>query len=223
MTSILTPLERRVLRWLAERMPAAVNSDHLTLLALIAMAGVGASFWLTRVTPVGYGLVVVCLAINWFGDSLDGTLARVRKQERPRYGYYVDHAVDAIGMALLVAGLALSGAMTPVIAAGFAAAYFMLTSEIYLASQSLGTFRMSFFKMGPTELRIVLAAGAMTLALRGNGPVLGLPLSLFDFGGLLAIGGLLVTFVVSAAGNTRTLARAEPRPRRTPADVRVAS
>jgi phosphatidylglycerophosphate synthase len=214
LTSLLTPLETRVLRWLAERMPASVNSDHLTVLALVAMAGAGAAFWLTRVTPVGYVLVVVCLAINWFGDSLDGTLARVRKQERPRYGYYVDHVVDALGIACLAAGFALSGVMTPLIAAGFAAAYFMLASEIYLASHSLGTFRMSFYKMGPTELRIVLAAGAVTLAIKGTGPVLGLGLSLFDLGGLVAIAGLLVTFVASAAANTRTLARAEPRPAR---------
>jgi hypothetical protein len=90
----------------------------------------------------------------------------------------------------------------------------MLTSEVYLASQSLGTFRMSFFKVGPTELRLILAAGAATLAWRGNAPVLGLPISLFDVGGLVAIGGLLLTFLVSAAGNTRTLALAEPRPPR---------
>src|SRR5215470_17351273 len=108
LTSLLAPLEKRLLLWLAARMPRWVRSDHLTVLALVAMLLAGLSYWLARVSDVGLLLVVVWLAINWFGDSLDGTLARVRRQQRPRYGFYVDHIVDCFGVLFLFGGLALS-------------------------------------------------------------------------------------------------------------------
>lgn len=116
LSGMLTPLERRTLHWMATRLPRSVNSDHLTTLALAAMLLTGASYWLARVTPVGLLLAVAGLAINWFGDSLDGTLARVRNQQRPRYGFYVDHVVDAVGAVFLLGGLGLSGYMSPFIA-----------------------------------------------------------------------------------------------------------
>src|SRR6478735_7449590 len=108
LTSVLAPLEKRVLVAMARRIPARINSDHLTGLALVAMLGAGASYWLASVTRIGLFLAVVCLALNWLGDSLDGTLARVRNHQRPRYGFYVDHVVDALGALLLFAGLGLS-------------------------------------------------------------------------------------------------------------------
>jgi phosphatidylglycerophosphate synthase len=212
LSSVLTPLEKRTLIWLAARLPPWVNSDHLTGLALAAMVGAGAAFWLGRVTPAGFVLVTICLAINWFGDSLDGTLARVRNQQRPRYGFYVDHVVDAIGTAFLVAGIALSGAMSPLVALGLVAAYFMLAAETYLATHTLGMFRMSFMKVGPTELRILLAIGALVLAWRPDAAAVGGAIKLFDLGGLISIAGLLATFLVSAVRNTMTLYRAEPLP-----------
>jgi hypothetical protein len=143
LSSVLSGVERRTLAWLAARMPAWVHSDHLTALALVAMLGAGLSYVLSTVTPVGFGLVGVCLAINWFGDSLDGTLARVRRQERPRYGYYVDHIVDAFGIVFVVGGMAAAGVMSPVVALGFLVAYFMLSIEVYLATYSLGEFRLT--------------------------------------------------------------------------------
>src|SRR5215471_11711434 len=91
-------IEKRLLIWIAERLPAWVNSDHLTFLGAVAMLGTGACFWLGG---AALALVIPLLAVNWFGDSLDGTLARVRNRQRPRYGYYVDHVLDAIGFALL--------------------------------------------------------------------------------------------------------------------------
>jgi phosphatidylglycerophosphate synthase len=215
LSSVLTPLEKRTLLFLAHRMPRWVNSDHLTALALTAMLGAGLSYWLARVTPVGLVLVVICLAINWFGDSLDGTLARVRQQQRPRYGYYVDHVVDAFGIAFLIGGLALSGYMTPLVAFGLLVAYFMLSAEVYLATHSLGTFKMSYFKVGPTELRIILAIGTLMLYVRPIVTFFGRQVGLFDVGGMFAIGGLLFTFVVSAVSNTRALYRMEPMPVRT--------
>jgi archaetidylinositol phosphate synthase len=163
---------------------------------------------------VGLLLVVICLAINWFGDSLDGTIARVRDQQRPRYGFYVDHVVDAFGTAFLIGGLALSGYMSPLIALGLLVAYFMLTAEVYLATHSLGTFKMSYFKVGPTELRIILAIGTLMLYVRPIVTFFGRQVGLFDVGGVFAIGGLLITLVISAISNTRALYRMEPIPAR---------
>ncbi len=173
------------------------------------MIGAGLAFWLSASHSIGLVLVVVCLALNWFGDSLDGTLARVRQQQRPRYGYYVDHVVDTVGTACLIGGLALSGYMTPIVALGLLVAYFMLSAEIYLATHSLGRFHLSFFKVGPTELRIGLAIGTLVLYARPVVQILGHRYLLFDVGGIAAIAGLIATFVISAARNTRELYRLE--------------
>jgi len=216
LTSVLAPIEKRTLIWLAERMPARVNSDHLTALALAAMLGAGLSFWLASVTPVGLVLVVLFLAVNWFGDSLDGTLARVRQHQRPRYGFYVDHVIDAVGTLFLIGGMALSGFMSPYVALGLLVAYFLLTVEVGLATHSLGTFKISHFMVGPTELRILLAIGALTLIVHPTSTIAGRTFLLFDVGGVIAIAGLVVTFLRSALVNTITLYRAEPIPGREP-------
>jgi archaetidylinositol phosphate synthase len=212
LSSVLAPLEKRTLIWLAERMPARVNSDHLTLLALAAMLGAGLSYWLASVSAVGLLLAIVFLAINWFGDSLDGTLARVRQHQRPRYGYYVDHVVDAFGALFLFGGMALSGYMSPFVASGLLVAYFMVSIEVYLAAHSLGQFKITYFQMGPTELRILLAIGNLALLFRPHADIFGHTYRLFDVGGTVAIGGLLVTLLVTAVRNTRTLYLAEPIP-----------
>ena len=213
-TGLLTGTERRVLIWLAERMPSSVNSDHLTLLALISMFLVGLSFAVSPQYPAALVAVVVFLALNWFGDSLDGTLARVRNHQRPRYGFYVDHVLDAFGVLFVFGGLALSGHMAPLVAAGFLVTYYILSIEVYLATYCLGTFRMSFWGWGPTELRLLLAAGALTLLVKPVVTIAGISLRLFDVGGVVAIAGLLVTVMVSIASNTRALYLAEPVPRR---------
>jgi archaetidylinositol phosphate synthase len=212
--SVLTALEKRALHWLAVRMPDGINSDHLTLLALFAMASVGASYWLSRYTPIGLVLATVWLAVNWFGDSLDGTLARVRAQQRPRYGYYVDHVVDVVGVLFLFAGLGLSGYLHPGVAAALLIAYFLLSLEIYLATHSLGRFRMSFFGVGPTELRLVLAAMNAALLVSDPAPIPGTPLTVLDAGALVGAAALVATFILSALRNTRELYRAEPMPAR---------
>ncbi len=212
LTSVLAPFEKRTLIWLAHRLPSRVNSDHLTGLALLAMLGAGLSYWLASASPIGLVLAVVFLAVNWFGDSLDGTLARVRNTQRPRYGYYVDHVVDAAGSFLLFGGLALSGYMSPVIAFGLLILYLMLMVEIALAAHSIGVFKITHFGMGPTELRILLAIGNLVLLVHPNAVIFGQTFRLFDVGGAVGIAGLLVTFLVSAAKNTRTLYRAEPIP-----------
>jgi archaetidylinositol phosphate synthase len=212
MTSVLARVERRCLVWLAERMPARVNSDHLTLLALASLLGAGVCYALAPVTPVALTLVVLCLALNWFGDSLDGTLARVRRQGRPRYGFYVDHVVDTIGTAALLGGLALSGYMTPILALVLLAAYFMVCVEVFLAAHTVGTFTMSSFCVGPTELRILLALGTIALYWNPAPSIFGHALRLFDVGGTVGAAGLMATFLLSAARHTRMLYQAEPIP-----------
>src|SRR3954451_8618923 len=159
-TSMLADLEKRLLVWIANRLPARIHSDHLTTAATLAMIGVGACFWL------GEGalpFVILLLAVNWFGDSLDGTLARVRRHERPRYGYYVDHVLDAVGFAALMGGLILGGCMSAGVGLAFLSAYYILLVEVALAAHARGAFRIAFWRVGPTELRILLGAGALML------------------------------------------------------------
>jgi archaetidylinositol phosphate synthase len=208
-TSVLAAAEKRLLIRLAERMPSSIGSDHLTALAALAMLGVGGAFWLGGTLRSAVLLVVPMLALNWFGDSLDGTLARVRRQERPRYGYYVDHVLDAIGFIWLIAGLVLGGFMTLPIALVFLGAYYLLVIEVSLAVHALGRFTMSFWRVGPTELRIVLAAGAVALLHAPSVRIGGWTMQLFDLGGIVGAAGLMFTFLVSAVKNGKTLYREE--------------
>ncbi len=211
--SLLAPCERRALIWLAERMPAWVTSDQLTGLALTAMLGAGLAYWTASRTPVALLFVVVGLTVNWFGDSLDGTLARVRNQQRPRYGFYVDHVVDLLGTFFLLGGLGLSGYMSPLVAMGLLVAYLMTSAEVYLATHACGVFRISMWKIGPTELRILLAIGTVYLLYKPWVVVAGGLYRLFDVGGVVAIVGMALALTIAVARNTRDLYRAEPLPR----------
>src|SRR5437016_13989660 len=137
-TSILAPLERAALRGLAGRMPAWVTSDHLSVLGLLGMIGAGACYAASKNNPLMLHLVNVFIFLNWFGDSLDGTLARYRDRQRPRYGFYVDHIIDTFGALFLLFGIALSGYMSERIAAVLLIAYFMLAIISYMAAYSMG-------------------------------------------------------------------------------------
>lgn len=212
-TSLLAAAEKRALIWMARRMPAAVNSDHLTFLAGLAMLLAGLCYWAAPAAPSALYVVVGLLAVNWFGDSLDGTLARVRRHERPRYGFYVDHVLDVVGILCLIGGLVLGGFMRPLFGAGFLLAYYLLMIEIALATHTVGTFRISYWKFGPTELRILLAAGTLQLLRSPTVTLFGHHVLLFDVGAGVAIAGLVATFLASAIANTRHLYRAEPLPR----------
>jgi archaetidylinositol phosphate synthase len=210
--SFLAKLEKRVLLWLAHRMPAWINSDHLTLLGCLAMFVAGLYYWVASFDRMGLIGVIVALAVNWFGDSLDGTLARVRGRQRPRYGFYVDHITDAFGTAFLMIGLALSGYMSPSIALGLLIVYFLLSIEVYLATYTIGTFHLSFWKFGPTELRLLLCVGNLALF---RWPVVGLfgyRFLLFDVGGAIGILGMTVMAVTAAIRHTRVLYQAERLP-----------
>src|SRR5579864_6120882 len=178
--SFLANMEKRTLIWLAARTPAWINSDHLTVLGLVSMACAGAAYWWSATNRAGLLLVIVCLAINWLGDSLDGTLARYRDHSRPRYGFYVDHIVDAFSAFFLLGGLALSRYMAPAVALGLLIAYLMLSVEVYLASYTLGDFKISYFKMGPTELRLLLSIGNLATLWKSTVYFLGRAHRLFD-------------------------------------------
>jgi archaetidylinositol phosphate synthase len=209
-TSVLAAAEKRLLIHIAKRLPAWINSDHLTVLGGVAMLGAGASYWLSARYPLTLVLAVVFLAINWFGDSLDGTVARVRNCQRPRYGFYVDHILDTVGALFIVAGLGLSGHMTPLVAAVVLAAYYMLSIEVYLAASVLKTFRMGFFGFGPTELRILMAIGTVALFNHAKVNIAGHAFLLFDVGGVCAAAGMIVFFLASSARNTGALYKEEP-------------
>ena len=211
--SILAHVEKRLLVYTAARLPQSITSDHLTGLALVAMVGAGAAFAAIHAAWWSAGLFILALAANWFGDSLDGTVARVRNQQRPRYGYYIDHVVDLAGTTALVAGMAASGAMSPAIAGVLLAAYCLVSAESYLATHSLGVFRISFAGVGPTELRIVLAVGAIAVAMDPLVDLAGRRLLLLDVGGLVASVGLMTAFAASAVRNTRALYAVDPIPR----------
>jgi archaetidylinositol phosphate synthase len=169
----------------------------------------GASYAFARTNRAGLILATLFLAINWFGDSLDGTLARLRNQQRPRYGFYVDHMIDTLGGLFLMGGLAISGIVDWRIALGMFIAFLMLSVEVYLAAYTLGTFRLSFAKFGPTEIRILLALGNAALWFHPDSRVFGSTYRVFDVGGIAAIAGMSGMLVVSTICNTVKLYRAE--------------
>jgi archaetidylinositol phosphate synthase len=211
--SMLASVEKRLLVWMAGRMPRRITSDHLTALGAVAMVATGAAFALASFDRAVLWLVPPLLALNWFGDSLDGTLARVRRQQRPRYGYYLDHVVDIANTAVLFTGLAVSGLCSPWTAMALLVGYLLLCGESFLATHALGVFRISFGGFGPTDLRILLGVGAVVAIGRPVVSPFGLgEVALFDLGGLTGAAGMLIVFLASAMRNTRALYRAEPLP-----------
>jgi archaetidylinositol phosphate synthase len=210
--SMLAVAEKRVLIWLAQKMPAWVNSDHLTLLGFIAMGAAGLLYWAAGRDKRALLGVIVALAVNWFGDSLDGTLARVRDRLRPRYGFYVDHITDAIGTFFLIGGLALSTYMNPFIALGLLIAYFLLSIEVYLTTYTIGAFHLSFWSFGPTELRLLLCIGNLALFKWPDVRIAGEPYRLFDVGGMVGIVGMGLMLIWSSVRHTIALYNAERLP-----------
>jgi phosphatidylglycerophosphate synthase len=201
--------EKRALLWLAARTPERINSDHLTALGLVAQIGAGACYALALWNRYALLGVILCLALNWLGDSLDGTLARVRRHLRPRYGFYVDHMVDSFGALALMGGLALSGYMHPRIAIGLLVGFLMLSIQSYLATHTLGGFRISFWRFGPTELRILLAVGNVALFWKPLVHLFGARYRLFDVGGTIGLAGMSLILIVFTLQNTIRLYREE--------------
>jgi len=201
--------EKRTLIWLAERTPLWINSDHLTLLGFVSQCLAGVCYALVRWNRYALLAAIVFLALNWLGDSLDGTLARVRNCQRPRYGFYVDHIVDTFAALFLIGGLALSGYVNPAIAFGMLIAFLMLSIEAYLSTYTLGQFQLSYWKFGPTEIRLLLALGNLAVLRWPTAKILGWQVRLFDVGGAVAIVGMGLMLIVSAIQHTATLYREE--------------
>ncbi len=203
--SILTTLEKRTLRWIAARLPQWVHPDHLTILGFAGMILTGISYYLAqwdrRMLLVG----ILFLAVNWFGDSLDGTLARYRNRLRPRYGFYVDHIVDAFGILFLVAGFGLSGYMSLSVAMGFLIAYYLMNIEIYLATYTVGVFKLSFGIWGPTELRVLLAIGNIAMMFKPHVTIVGHRFLLADVGAAVAIPVIIAVAIIGTLRNTARL------------------
>jgi len=210
--NLLASLEKKVLIWLASRMPSWVHPDHLTLLGFLGMVMAGVSYYLARWNPLALIAAIVFLGINWFGDSLDGTLARFRDKQRPRYGFYVDHIVDSFGAIFLIGGLGLSGYMTGTIAMVLLIAYFLLSIEIYLATYTVGVFRLSFGMWGPTELRILLSIGTLVLLAKPMVTIAGERYLLCDVGGVVTVIVLTIITIFSVIRNTIRLYREERIP-----------
>jgi archaetidylinositol phosphate synthase len=207
-TFLLARPEGRALEWIARRLPAGVMPDHLTALGVLAAAGIAAAYALSNGDPVWLWAASGLLVVHWLGDSLDGTLARVRRTERPKYGYYLDHLVDAIATALIGIGLGLSPYMLLVTGLVLVIAYLVLSINTYLETNTLGVFSLGYGRLGPTEARVGLVVINTLLAL-GVAPVIS-GFSVLDLVVLGAAGLMLLALLVRAARNLRELARREP-------------
>jgi phosphatidylglycerophosphate synthase len=195
---------------MAKRLPLWVTSDQLTLLGLIAQFGAGLSYVLSRFHRYALLVAVLCLALNWFGDSMDGTLARVRGKLRPRYGFYVDHMVDILGSVALMCGLGCSGFLHWQTAIAMLVAFLLLSSESYLATYTLSRFQLSQGIFGPTEIRILLAIGTLALLRSPYSTIFHHRFLLFDLGGIIASICMFVSLILLAARHTAQLYREDP-------------
>jgi phosphatidylglycerophosphate synthase len=209
---LLAPLERRTIAWLIRHLPRRIQPDHLTALGVAAAVGFAACFALSGQAPwllwVGVGL----LALNWFGDSLDGSLARARKIERPRYGYYLDHLVDAVSTTAIAIGIGASPYMMLVLGIGAGLVYLALSINVYLEAQTRGEFKIGYGVVGPTEARVALAAVTAALALGANVHIHALDQTwqALDLVAAAMIVVMTLSLLVRAAGNLRALAALEP-------------
>lgn len=155
--SFLAVGERWALQWLVERTPLSATPDHLTLLGLVGALLVPIGFAACHISPWFVSLTMLGLFLNWLGDSLDGTLARHRNIERPDFGYFLDHACDLVSQTLIFIGLGLSPYFTMFSALLALSMYLLMTSFTYLKVLVLKTHHLSYYGMGATELRLLLA------------------------------------------------------------------
>ena len=210
--SLTAAAEKRALTWMAERAPRWLTSDHLTLLGLYSQFAAGSFYVLARYDRYGLMGVIACIILNWLGDSMDGTLARVRNKQRPRYGFYVDHIVDIIGATGLMCGLGFSGFVHWPVAIAMLIAFLLLSAESYLATYTLGLFQMSQGVFGPTEIRILLIAGNLALLRSPYATIFGHRFLIFDVGGVIAATVMFAMAIVTAIRHTAELYRQEPLP-----------
>jgi phosphatidylglycerophosphate synthase len=209
---LLARHEARVLEWIARRLPAWVMPDHLTALGVLAAFGIAAAYLLSNEATVWLWAASALLVVHWFGDSLDGTLARVRRIERPKYGYYLDHLVDALATAVIGLGLGLSPYMLLATGLVIVIAYLVLSINTYLETYAFGVFTLGYGRLGPTEARLGLIGLNSLIALGvGLGFHVGdLSLTVFDLIGLAIAALMVISLAGRAARNLRTLAAQEP-------------
>lgn len=210
--ALTASIERKILLWLAARTPGSISPDHLTALGFAAQFLAAAAYAMARWNKSALLLATFFIAVNWLGDSLDGTLARFRQRLRPRYGFYVDHICDTFGAVFLMSGLAASGYLHWQIAAGMLVGFLVLSVESYLTTYTLGRFRMSHAFFGPTEIRILLMAGNIALIFRPHARLFGHQFLLFDVGGVIAIIGMLTMALAAAIRHTAALYEQERLP-----------
>jgi len=210
--SLTASIEKRALLWMAERAPGWLSSDQLTLLGLGAQVVAGIFYALTRYSRYALLLVILCIALNWLGDSMDGTLARVRRQQRPRYGFYVDHMVDIFGSVALMVGLGCSGLLHWWTAIAMLIAFLILSSESYLATYTLSCFELSQGIFGPTEIRILLTVGTQAALRSPYATLFGHRMLLFDLEGTIGAICMLVMAIGVTLRHTADLYRQEPLP-----------
>jgi archaetidylinositol phosphate synthase len=211
-TFLLAGLEQRALQWLAPRIPARVMPDHLTGLGVVAALGIAGAYVLANDDPVWLLVATALLVVHWFGDSLDGSLARFRKTERPTYGYYLDHLVDGFATAAIGIGLGLSPHMLLATGLFIVIAYLLLSINTYLETSAFGVFELGYGRVGPTEARVGLAALnlAMFAGLALDTTVLGVDVTVLDIAGLVIAAGMVAMLVARGAKNLRILAEREP-------------
>jgi archaetidylinositol phosphate synthase len=214
---LLAGAERRFLPWLASRLPRRVLPDDLTALGVLSAFGICAAYQLSNESLAWLWVASALLVVQWLGDSLDGTLARVRRIQRPKYGFYLDHMVDAISTAAIGIGLGLSPFMLLSIGTLIVVAYLILSINVYLESMAFGRFRIGYGLIGPTEIRAILIVlnTALALSLGLDFTIAQVQLTVLDVIGLTIAAGMIVLLLGRAFGNLRTLARQEPAaPRR---------
>ena len=208
--NVLARLERRVLTWLCERMPPWVTSDRLTVIGIFGAVMVFAGYLASNLGDGWLWLAIAGYVVQWFGDSMDGSLARFRKTERPRYGYFLDHSCDGLATALVVVGIGLSNYVMLEIALVALAGYLLISIHAFLAVRVMGELRLSYANLGPTELRLILITLTLAMIAAGPQPNLFEIFTWFDvfvgFSGLC----LITLFVVQTFATARRLALIEP-------------
>lgn len=214
--ALLSRFEPKVLAWLAKRTPAWVTPDHLTGLGFFGTLLIGASYILTNQNPAFLWFASLGLVINWFGDSLDGTLARFRKIERPRYGFFVDHTIDAFGEVIIMIGIGLSPYVNFDIALIALIGYLLLGTLVYILTYIRNEFRISYAGLSPTEVRLILILTNVLVFFIGDVKVrtiLG-TYSIYDFVLIALIVLLFSIYIVMTYTNAVQLAKEEALPKK---------
>lgn len=219
-TSFLNGVEKKALLWLAERQPKWADSDMLTFIGFIGAVVIAAGYILSNYNISFLWLASLGFVINWYGDSLDGTLARFRKQQRPLYGFYIDHTTDAINEAFMFLGVGLSPFMRFDLSCILLVVYLMLTLNVSMNAHLKGEFRLTYAKLGPTEFRLIciIANAVLVFAKPLRTFVLELPwfsstleLHILDLVGAVILIALTLIYIITIIQDARYYAKIDPK------------